>query len=84
MIAAAAAAHILAYTPFLQPLKVWDYWPLLLLPLCFGVSLVYKCVRVDDVRRVGIEATKATFWIITGMAVAAAGLWLLVLAISRQ
>lgn len=77
------AASVLAYTPFLQPLKIWDYWPLLLLPLCFGVSLVYKCVRVDDMRRVPVEAAKATFWIITGMAAAAVGLWVLVLAISR-
>lgn len=77
------ALGLLAYTPFLQPLKVWDHWPWLLLPLCFGVSLVYKCVRVDDMRRVPIEAVKATVWIVAGMAAAGAGLWLLVLAVSR-
>jgi hypothetical protein len=73
----------LAFTPFLQPLKIWDYWPWLLLPLCFGVSLVYKCVRVDSVRQVPIEAAKATFWIVAGMAAAAAALLLLVQFMAR-
>ena len=71
-------ADILAYRPFLDPLKVWDHWMWLALPLCFGVSLVYKSVRVDSMRRVPVEALKATFWIIAGMAVAAVGLILLV------
>ncbi len=69
---------ILAYTPFLQPLKVWDYWLWLALPLCFGVSLVYKSVRVDRMAKVPIEALKATFWILLGMGVAAIALLLLV------
>jgi hypothetical protein len=69
---------ILAYRPFLDPLKVWDYWLWLLLPLCLGVSLVYKSVRVDSMRRVPAEAVKATFWIVVGMAAAAGALLLLV------
>ena len=36
---------LLAVRLFLEPLRLWDYWPWMLLPLCFGVSLVYKCVR---------------------------------------
>ena len=73
---------LLAVRLFLEPLKLWDYWPWMLLPLCFGVSLVYKCVRVDEMRRVPVEAVKATFWIVAGMAAAAAVLLLLVNAIS--
>jgi hypothetical protein len=69
---------ILAYKPFLEPLKVWDYWMWLALPLCFGVSLVYKSVRVESMRRVPAEALKATFWIIAGMTAAAVALALLV------
>ena len=77
-------AHaLLAVRPFLEPLKLWDYWPWLLVPLCFGVSLVYKCVRVDEMRRVPLEALKATIWIVLGMAAAAAALLLLVNGISR-
>ena len=69
---------ILSYTPFLQPLKIWDYWLWLLIPLCFAVSLVYKSVRVEPVIRIPVEAAKATFWILLGMGAAAAGLWLVV------
>jgi hypothetical protein len=68
----------LAYTPFMQPLPVWDYWPWLLLPLCFGVSVVYKSVREQRMSRVPKEAAKATFWIVLGMVAAAAGLFLMV------
>jgi hypothetical protein len=71
-------AALLAYTPFMQPLKVWDYWPWLLLPLCLGVSIVYKSVREESMSRVPAEALKATFWIVAGMAAAAAGLFLMV------
>ena len=69
---------LLAYTPFMQPLRVWDYWPWLLLPLCFGVSLVYKSVREQRMARVPSEAAKATFWIVLGMGAAAVGLFLMV------
>ena len=73
----------LAYTPFLHPMKVWDYWPWLLLPLCLGVSIVYKSVRVESMRRVPLEAVRATFWIVAGMAGAALALLLLVRWMAR-
>jgi hypothetical protein len=72
------SASLLAYTPFLDPLKVWDYWPWLLLPLCLGVSIVYKSVREESMSRVPKEAAKATFWIVAGMTAAAAALFLMV------
>jgi hypothetical protein len=40
-------------------------------------------VRVQDMRRVGVEALIATFWVLAGMAAAAAALLLLVNAVSR-
>ena len=73
----------LAVTPFLQPLPVWDYWVWLLIPLCLGVSIVYKSVRIDSMRRLPFEAVRATVWIVAGMAVAAAALLLLVNALSH-
>jgi hypothetical protein len=82
-LALSQAPPVLAYTPFLEPLRVWDHWPWLIVPLCFAVSLVYKCVRVQDMRRVGVEALIATFWVLAGMAAAAAALLLLVNAVSR-
>jgi hypothetical protein len=79
----AIARAVLAYTPFLEPLKIWDYWPWLIIPLCFAVSLVYKCVRSEDLRRVGVDAVVATFWVLAGMAAAAAVLLLLVNWVAR-
>ena len=79
----AVARPFLAYTPFLEPLKIWDYWPWLIIPLCFAVSLVYKCVRSENLRRVGVEAVVATFWVLTGMTAAAAVLLLLVSWVAR-
>ena len=74
----AAATSFLAYRPFLEPLRVWDHWPWLIVPLCFAVSLVYKCVRTQDMRRVPAEALAATFWVLAGMSAAAAALLLIV------
>lgn len=68
----ACGPHLLAYRPFLDPLPVWDYWYLLLLPLTVGVSVVYKSVRCATMRRVPVEAAKATLYILVGMAAAAA------------
>ncbi len=78
-----AALPILAYTPFLHPMPIWDYWAWLLLPLCFGVSVVYKSVRADSMRQVPMDAVKTTIWIVAGMGVAAAALLLLVNLLSR-
>ena len=62
----------------MQPLKLWDAWPWLILPLCFAVSIVYKAVRVEDVRRIPAEAFRATLWIVGGMGAIAVALWLIV------
>jgi hypothetical protein len=61
----------IAYTPFMQPLPAWDVWYLLALPLCAGVSIVYKSIRCRSMRKVPIEAAKAFFWIVVGLVSAA-------------
>ena len=60
-----------AYTPFMQPLPAWDVWYLLALPLCAGVSVVYKSIRCRSMRKVPIEAAKAFAWIVVGLVSAA-------------
>ena len=60
-----------AYAPFLQPLPAWDVWYLLALPLCAGVSIVYKSIRCRSMHKVPVEAAKAFFWIIVGLVTAA-------------
>jgi hypothetical protein len=59
------------YQPFWQPLPVWDYWYLLLLPLCLGVSIVYKAIKCHTMKQVPREAAVIFIMIITGMVLAA-------------
>ena len=63
---------------FTQPMPVWDYWWLLLLPLCLGVAIVYKAIRLEDMRHLPKAALVTFTWIILGMAGAALALLLIV------
>jgi hypothetical protein len=60
-----------AFRPFWQPLPAWDYWYLLLLPLCVGISVVYKSIKCRTMRQVPREAAVIFVMILLGMAVAA-------------
>jgi hypothetical protein len=67
----------LAYVLFFDPLPIWTrtwVWPLLLLPLCLVVALVYKCVRCRDMSTVWREATVLFITIVLGMVVTAVAL----------
>lgn len=57
---------------FSKPMPIWDYWYLLILPLCMGVALVYKAIRLDDMRQVPRQAVVIFLWILGGMGLAAA------------
>ena len=70
-----AAATPTAYIPFLYPLPyAWDYWYLLLVPLCIAVAVVYKSVKCESMSQVPYEATTITLWILLGMVAAGAAL----------
>ena len=62
---------MIGYRPFLSPLPIWDYWYLLIVPLCFGLSVVYKAIRLPSMRQVLRQATVITLWILAAMAAAA-------------
>ncbi|HEV2295056.1 MAG TPA: hypothetical protein VGR35_14470 [Tepidisphaeraceae bacterium] len=62
----------LSYTPFLTPLPMWEYWPVLLFPLCAIVAIVYKSIKCSKMEQVPREATALFIWILLGMAAAAA------------
>jgi hypothetical protein len=68
------------YRLFLDPLPVWPntIWPWLLVPLCIGVSIVYKSIRCASMKQVPREAAVITFWILLGMAGAALALAIVV------
>jgi hypothetical protein len=67
----------------MQPLPAWDVWYLLALPLGAAVSIVYKSIRCRSMRKVPVEAAKATGWIIVGLVSAAVVLMALVKLMER-
>lgn len=48
---APALAFVLAWRPFIDPMDAHAWWFLLLLPIAFLVSLAWKSVRIDNVKR---------------------------------
>ncbi len=59
--------HSLAYIPFLDPINFFHtWWILLLLPLSFGISVIYRALRVPDLdhywRAVGMMTLQIVFW----------------------
>ena len=43
-----AAAGLIAYIPFLTPINAFHDWSyLLLIPLAFGISVIYKALRMQ-------------------------------------
>jgi hypothetical protein len=62
------------YVPFVYPLPVWDYWPWLLVPLALGVSIVYKSVKCQSMKRVPRESLEIFVFILIGLAAAAGAL----------
>jgi hypothetical protein len=65
------------FRPFYQPLPVWDYWYLLLLPLCLGISIVYKSIKVRTMSQMPREAAVIFVMILLGMILAAGALFAL-------
>ena len=38
---------MIAYTPFIDPINgVHGWWYLLLVPLCFGISVIYRALKL--------------------------------------
>ena len=64
-------SSILSYTPFLNPLPVWDYWYLLIIPLAVAVAVVYKSIKLERMRDVPWQAFVIGCWIVVGMIAAA-------------
>jgi hypothetical protein len=72
------SSWLLAWVPFVQPLPVWDYWYLLVLPLCAGLAIVYKSIKCDSMRRVPREAAVIFCTIVLGLVAAALAFWVMV------
>lgn len=68
-----------AYIPFLDPLQgahVW--WYLLLIPLAFGVSVIYRAIRLANLERYWRSVWMMTAQIVLAMVALAIALTVLV------
>jgi hypothetical protein len=66
---------LLAYRPFLDPLPVWNYWFLLILPLCAAVTIVYKSIKCRSMSEVPREALHILVLILLGFVASGVALW---------
>jgi hypothetical protein len=76
-------AEAAGYRPFVNPLPLWDYWYVLLVPLCLGISIVYKAIKCHSMRQVPREAGEIFVTILVGMVLAAGGLMGLLWIVQR-
>lgn len=71
-----------AYVPFKMPLNaLQDWWYLLLLPLAFGIALIYKAIRVADMRHLVQQTMLMTAQIVMAMIALAVALAIFILVI---
>lgn len=68
----------LAYIPFVQPINAFqDWWYLLIIPLSFGIAVIYKAMRLATLERFWPQTALMTTQIVVYMAALAVGLVLL-------
>ena len=61
--------NVLAWIPFIEPVPhIGSWWPLLLLPLSIGLSLVFRAIRTKDLSNYARDVTIMTMQIILAMA----------------
>lgn len=71
--------QVLAYIPFLYPMDLFhDWWYLLILPLSFGIAMVYKAMRLVDLSRFWREVVAMSIQITLGIIGLAIALMILV------
>ena len=73
------AAALLAWTPFLDPMhSAHQWWPLLLVPLTFGIAMIYKAYRLPTLERYWRQVFVMTVQVLLAFDALAASLFLLV------
>lgn len=73
---------MLAYIPFVHPITFFhDWWFLLLAPLAFGISVIYKAVRLNDLGSFWRETLVMTAQVVFAMIGLAIALIMLVVVI---
>ena len=71
--------NLIAWIPFVQPMpSPGSWWPLFLIPLSIGISMVYKAVRLERLDRYPREVLIMTGQIIGAMVILAVVLGIVV------
>lgn len=71
--------NLLAWTPFLTPLPfVQSAWLWLLIPLVFGISMMYKAARADSLEKYWRQVAIMTLQVLAAFAGLALGFFILV------
>ena len=67
------------YIPFVDPINTFhDWWYFLLIPLAFGISVIYRALRLRDLSRFRRAVTTMTVQIVLAMVALAIALVVLV------
>ena len=67
------------YVPFVDPINVFhEWWYLLLIPLSFGISVIYRALKMRDLDRFWRAVAMMTVQIVLVMAALAVALVVLV------
>jgi hypothetical protein len=64
------------WRPFLVPIPLGGLWPLTVLPLVVAIAVVYKALKLDDVRQWPGQILRLTGQILAFMVLAAVAIWL--------
>ena len=74
------AAGLVAYVPFLAPINAFHDWSyLLLVPLAFGISVIYKALRMQTLHGFWRHVTVMTTQIVVAMIALAVALTVFVI-----
>lgn len=69
---------VVAWRPFLEPAALDRWWLVLLVPMAAGIAVVYKAIRLEDLRQLPRQAAILTGQILFYIALAAVVLWVVV------
>lgn len=59
---------MIGYIPFIDPLSaIHPWWYLLIIPLSFGISVIYKAMRIGDLRDYWRQVSLMTAQIVLAM-----------------
>ncbi len=65
--------EVLAYTPFIDPINAFHgWWYLLLVPLCFGISVIYRALKLPSLEhywRAVLTMTAQIILVMVGLAI---------------